>query len=262
MGDRLGGGYEVGRLIFLFSLPTTWDLFSLIPSEISLANPLLSCTVPGIVGALALWSCSVACPLLALPPPISNVSTSAVVPEARCGQAGDAGLFSLADPVSRLLPDNLSYIEHIFEISRRPDLLTMVVDYRTRVLKISEEEELDTKLTRIPSAKKYKGRRRALNTHLCPLPWVTLGALDLGQMGADVGGWPAVSHAFCARTHPFLPPRHYPAALRGGDHQTGSATEESLSEGRRGGRSDLQRTTPFPQPPGEGQGPPPSLPTY
>ncbi|XP_012932935.1 PREDICTED: astrocytic phosphoprotein PEA-15 isoform X2 [Chinchilla lanigera] len=51
---------------------------------------------------------------------------------------------------------NLSYIEHIFEISRRPDLLTMVVDYRTRVLKISEEDELDTKLTRIPSAKKYK----------------------------------------------------------------------------------------------------------
>ena len=32
----------------------------------------------------------------------------------------------------------------------------MVVDYRTHVLKISEEDELDTKLTRIPSAKKYK----------------------------------------------------------------------------------------------------------
>lgn len=37
----------------------------------------------------------------------------------------------------------------------------MVVDYRTRVLKISEEDELDTKLTRIPSAKKYKGRHGA-----------------------------------------------------------------------------------------------------
>lgn len=59
-------------------------------------------------------------------------------------------------------PDNLSYIEHIFEISRRPDLLTMVVEYRTQVLKISEEDEVDTKLTRIPSAKKYKGR--------CPPP--------------------------------------------------------------------------------------------
>uniref|UniRef100_A0A8C2YCU5 Proliferation and apoptosis adaptor protein 15 n=1 Tax=Coturnix japonica TaxID=93934 RepID=A0A8C2YCU5_COTJA len=45
---------------------------------------------------------------------------------------------------------------HIFEISRRPDLLTMVVQYRTQVLKISEEDEVDTKLTRIPSAKKYK----------------------------------------------------------------------------------------------------------
>ncbi|KAM6112655.1 astrocytic phosphoprotein PEA-15 isoform X2 [Numenius arquata] len=52
--------------------------------------------------------------------------------------------------------NNLSYIEHIFEISRRPDLLTMVVQYRTQVLKISEEDEVDTKLTRIPSAKKYK----------------------------------------------------------------------------------------------------------
>lgn len=53
--------------------------------------------------------------------------------------------------------DNLSYIEHIFEISRRPDLLTRVVEYRTTVLKISEDDEIDTKLTRIPSAKKYKG---------------------------------------------------------------------------------------------------------
>lgn len=53
--------------------------------------------------------------------------------------------------------DNLSYIEHIFEISRRPDLLTRVIEYRTKVLKISEDDEIDTKLTRIPSAKKYKG---------------------------------------------------------------------------------------------------------
>lgn len=57
-----------------------------------------------------------------------------------------------------LCADNLSYIEHIFEISRRPDLLTRVVEYRTQVLKISEEDEVDTKLTRIPSAKKYKGQ--------------------------------------------------------------------------------------------------------
>uniref|UniRef100_A0A9J8D5X3 Proliferation and apoptosis adaptor protein 15 n=1 Tax=Cyprinus carpio carpio TaxID=630221 RepID=A0A9J8D5X3_CYPCA len=52
--------------------------------------------------------------------------------------------------------NNLSYIEHIFEISRRPDLLTRVIEYRTTVLKISEDDEIDTKLTRIPSAKKYK----------------------------------------------------------------------------------------------------------
>lgn len=56
-----------------------------------------------------------------------------------------------------LRADNLSYIEHIFEISRRPDLLTRVIEYRTTVLKISEDDEIDTKLTRIPSAKKYKG---------------------------------------------------------------------------------------------------------
>ncbi|XP_059828830.1 astrocytic phosphoprotein PEA-15 isoform X2 [Hypanus sabinus] len=51
---------------------------------------------------------------------------------------------------------NLSYIEHIFEMSRRPDLLTMVIDYRTKVLNISEDEEVDSKFTRIPSAIKYK----------------------------------------------------------------------------------------------------------
>ncbi|XP_053561042.1 astrocytic phosphoprotein PEA-15 [Bombina bombina] len=64
--------------------------------------------------------------------------------------------FNFLEKHDKLAKDNLSYIEHIFEISRRPDLLTMVIDYRTKVLKISEEEELDTKLTRIPSAKKYK----------------------------------------------------------------------------------------------------------
>lgn len=60
-------------------------------------------------------------------------------------------------PIKTFRADNLTYIEHIFEISRRPDLLTRVIDYRTTVLKISEDDEIDTKLTRIPSAKKYKG---------------------------------------------------------------------------------------------------------
>uniref|UniRef100_A0A8I3X0K8 Astrocytic phosphoprotein PEA-15 n=1 Tax=Callithrix jacchus TaxID=9483 RepID=A0A8I3X0K8_CALJA len=77
--------------------------------------------------------------------------------------------FSFLESHNKLDKDNLSYIEHIFEISRRPDLLTMVVDYRTRVLKISEEDELDTKLTRIPSAKKYKGKRPFLYV-AAPLP--------------------------------------------------------------------------------------------
>ncbi|XP_053454806.1 astrocytic phosphoprotein PEA-15-like [Nycticebus coucang] len=64
--------------------------------------------------------------------------------------------FSFLESHNKLDKDILSYFEHIFEISRRPDLLTMVVDYRTRVLKVSEEDELDTKLTRIPSAEKDK----------------------------------------------------------------------------------------------------------
>ncbi|XP_078526659.1 astrocytic phosphoprotein PEA-15 [Lissotriton helveticus] len=64
--------------------------------------------------------------------------------------------FSFLEKHDKLAEDNLMYIEHIFEISRRPDLLTRLIDYRTKVLKISEEDEVDTKLTRIPSAKKYK----------------------------------------------------------------------------------------------------------
>ncbi|KAI4891502.1 hypothetical protein NFI96_027435 [Prochilodus magdalenae] len=64
--------------------------------------------------------------------------------------------FNYLEEHDKLAQDNLSYIEHIFEISRRPDLLTRVIEYRTTVLKISEDDEIDTKLTRIPSAKKYK----------------------------------------------------------------------------------------------------------
>ncbi|KAI2643042.1 Astrocytic phosphoprotein PEA-15 [Labeo rohita] len=67
--------------------------------------------------------------------------------------------FSYLEKNDKLAQDNLSYIEHIFEISRRPDLLTRVIEYRTTVLKISEDDEIDTKLTRIPSAKKYKGTK-------------------------------------------------------------------------------------------------------
>uniref|UniRef100_G7NWC7 Astrocytic phosphoprotein PEA-15 n=1 Tax=Macaca fascicularis TaxID=9541 RepID=G7NWC7_MACFA len=81
--------------------------------------------------------------------------------------------FSFLESHNKLDKDNLSYIEHIFEISRRPDLLTMVVDYRTRVLKISEEDELDTKLTRIPSAKKYKGAKKSQSSLFVLLCWTS-----------------------------------------------------------------------------------------
>ncbi|XP_038656699.1 astrocytic phosphoprotein PEA-15-like isoform X2 [Scyliorhinus canicula] len=64
--------------------------------------------------------------------------------------------FNFLEKHDKLSKDNLSYIEHIFEMSRRPDLLTMVIDYRTKVLKISEDEEIESKFTRIPSAVKYK----------------------------------------------------------------------------------------------------------
>lgn len=63
----------------------------------------------------------------------------------------------------KLNKDNLSFMEHISEICRCPDLLTTVVDYRTHVLKISEDHELDSKLTSIPSAKKYKDINRQLS---------------------------------------------------------------------------------------------------
>ncbi|XP_050186449.1 astrocytic phosphoprotein PEA-15 [Myiozetetes cayanensis] len=82
--------------------------------------------------------------------------------------------FDFLERHSKLDRANLSYIEHIFEISRRPDLLTKVVQYRTQVLKISEEDEVDTKLTRIPSAKKYKDIIRQPSEEeiikLAPLP--------------------------------------------------------------------------------------------
>ena len=80
----------------------------------------------------------------------------------------------------------------------------MVVDYRTRVLKISEEDELDTKLTRIPSAKKYKGKRPCLSCAALPLPRTTRGILEFWEDRGSVG-LPAVSHDFCPWTCPFLP---------------------------------------------------------
>ncbi|XP_032962590.1 astrocytic phosphoprotein PEA-15-like [Rhinolophus ferrumequinum] len=64
--------------------------------------------------------------------------------------------FSFLKIPNKLDQDNLSYVEHIFQLSHGPDLLAMLVGYRTRVLKISGKDELDTKLTRISSAQKYE----------------------------------------------------------------------------------------------------------
>ncbi|NXC77691.1 PEA15 protein, partial [Anhinga anhinga] len=64
--------------------------------------------------------------------------------------------FAFLEKHSKLDRDNRGGGEHIFEISRRPDLLTMVVGGGTQVLKISEEDEVDTKLTGGGGAKKYK----------------------------------------------------------------------------------------------------------
>lgn len=81
-----------------------------------------------------------------------------------------------------LFSDNLSYIEHIFEISRRPDLLTRVIEYRTTVLKISEDDEIDTKLTRIPSAKKYKGETLSPTSREHTIMWPVIILHDLMEL--------------------------------------------------------------------------------
>ncbi|KAG9331038.1 hypothetical protein JZ751_020421, partial [Albula glossodonta] len=90
--------------------------------------------------------------------------------------------FSYLEKNHKLAQDNLSYIEHIFEISRRPDLLTRLIEYRTTVLKISEDQEIDTKLTRIPSAKKYKGI-------LCPELCLHLSILSVSPQKMTSSNW-------------------------------------------------------------------------
>ncbi|XP_006902464.1 PREDICTED: astrocytic phosphoprotein PEA-15-like [Elephantulus edwardii] len=98
--------------------------------------------------------------------------------------------FSFLENHNKLEKENLSYIEHIFEISRRPDFLTMVVDYRTRVLKILEEDELDTKLIRIPSAKKYKDIiRRPSEEEIIKLPPSSPTEESLNKGKEEEEGW-------------------------------------------------------------------------
>lgn len=74
-------------------------------------------------------------------------------------------------------------MEHISEICRCPDLLTMVADYRTRVLKISEDDELETKLTGILSAKKYKD----INGQLSEKDFIKLALPP--EQGEEEEGW-------------------------------------------------------------------------
>ncbi|XP_039249636.2 astrocytic phosphoprotein PEA-15-like [Styela clava] len=56
-----------------------------------------------------------------------------------------------------LSSDDPSFIEHVFEICRRPDLLTIVMEYRISNLGLQNEEELGKKLIRVRTSKKYKG---------------------------------------------------------------------------------------------------------
>ncbi|KAJ3585092.1 hypothetical protein NHX12_013814, partial [Muraenolepis orangiensis] len=72
------------------------------------------------------------------------------IPEGESGHiACSRDWFTYLEERSKLAKDNLLYIEHIFEIS--PEARPADPGHR-----ISEDNEVDTKLTRIPSAKKYK----------------------------------------------------------------------------------------------------------
>lgn len=126
----------------------------------------------------------------------------------------------------------------------------MVVDYRTRVLKISEEDELDTKLTRIPSARSTKVRGHAFHAQLCPSHGLPVGYLNFGRTEALLAY--LLSPMTSVPGHvPFCPQTLSGSPLR--DHQIGSSTEESLSKEEEEEGWTFIRLL-FPHPPGEGQG--------
>ncbi|KAG7462146.1 hypothetical protein MATL_G00199780 [Megalops atlanticus] len=50
--------------------------------------------------------------------------------------------FSYLEKNQKLAQDNLSYIEHIFEISRRPDLLTRVIEKYKDIIRQPSEDEI------------------------------------------------------------------------------------------------------------------------
>uniref|UniRef100_A0A8B9XV25 Astrocytic phosphoprotein PEA-15 n=1 Tax=Bos mutus grunniens TaxID=30521 RepID=A0A8B9XV25_BOSMU len=169
--------------------------------------------------------------------------------------------FSFLESHNKLDKDNLSYIEHIFEISRRPDLLTMVVDYRTRVLKISEEDELDTKLTRIPSAKKYKGKRPCLECAPLPPHGLPVQYLNLGRTEALLAC--LLSPMTSVPGHvPFCPQTLSGSPLRKRSSNWLLHRRKPEQGGGRGGRLDLHQTTLSPSCRGGARAALPHLPTY
>ncbi|XP_078490072.1 astrocytic phosphoprotein PEA-15-like [Ciona intestinalis] len=54
-----------------------------------------------------------------------------------------------------LTNDDLSFIEHVFELCRRPDLLAIVLEYRLKNLDTKDEELPARQLLRVSSSKKY-----------------------------------------------------------------------------------------------------------
>uniref|UniRef100_H2Y454 DED domain-containing protein n=1 Tax=Ciona savignyi TaxID=51511 RepID=H2Y454_CIOSA len=54
-----------------------------------------------------------------------------------------------------LTEDDMSFIEHVFELCRRPDLLATVLEYRLKNLDTKEEELPARQLLRVSSSKKY-----------------------------------------------------------------------------------------------------------
>ncbi|XP_076801850.1 astrocytic phosphoprotein PEA-15-like [Clavelina lepadiformis] len=58
-----------------------------------------------------------------------------------------------------LTNDDLSFIEHVFELCRRPDLLTIVLEYRIKNLSSSEDQLPARQCVRVPSAKKYQAAK-------------------------------------------------------------------------------------------------------
>uniref|UniRef100_A0A6I8NW33 Astrocytic phosphoprotein PEA-15 n=1 Tax=Ornithorhynchus anatinus TaxID=9258 RepID=A0A6I8NW33_ORNAN len=184
------------------------------------------------------------------------------IPSGRGGEiTTGSAWFSFLENHNKLDKDNLSYIEHIFEISRRPDLLTMVIDYRTKVLKISEDDELDTKLTRIPSAKKYRGES---GTTAPPSARGGVGS------GPGPGGRGAeVSRLTAPRFLPSLPPQTSsgsPPRRRSSNwlrRPRRPEEEEEEEEEEEGQTFSRPLTLPRPSRPEEGEGSPysPSPPT-